>query len=349
MAILALAIACIISSTSALRLGEQCDATPLYTATWQYDDSCENIYLFCDPATNTCNYRGCTNSDYLQGWDTAVHPFPQRCRGDTYCPDDNSACKPKLQPGEKCQLQRDDECAGTNPICLNATCYIKAAPLGGACGADTTMYVTYDRDDYAIRQIIIRDNCTDGTYCMNEKCIESKENGATCEQDRECLSAYCNTDGLCVNGPDVFHTIPNWLWAVVGVAIVVFVLIILVLLWFLHRYQSRKEHAKITKFFGDNEEFAKYAMLENDDMPLVGGGQPAGMDSRTSVVYLATPDYNHSAALSTHAGRKSFRNSSTSRFLDSNVSLPAAGRDSGSLPPSRSQTPDRARTPDNHF
>ncbi|KAI8137433.1 hypothetical protein BJV82DRAFT_646881 [Fennellomyces sp. T-0311] len=236
------------------------------------------------------------------GIDT-VHEFPPRCTGNTYCPDDNSRCKDKVAVGGFCELQRDDECAGTNPICLNSTCHVKVAPLGGTCGADTTMYVSYDRDNYAVQQIIIRDNCTAGTYCIDDTCVEAKANGGACEQDRECVSEYCSTGGICVNGPDVFHTIPNWLWGVLGAAVVIFVLLILLILWFLHRYQSKKEHAKMVKFFGDNEEFAKYAMLENDDMPLVEQQQSTGMDSRTSVVYLTTPDYYESSALSTH-GRK---------------------------------------------
>ncbi|CDS12469.1 hypothetical protein LRAMOSA04663 [Lichtheimia ramosa] len=342
-----------IPSSSALRFGEQCDASPIYTATWQYDDSCENIYLYCDPASNTCKYRGCTNSDYLAGWDTNTHPFPSRCTGNTYCPDDNSQCKERIAPGGRCELQRDDECAGTNPICLNSTCYVKAAPLGGSCGADITMYVTYDADNYAIQQTIVRDNCTTGTYCVNDRCIDSKDLGAQCEQDRECISEYCSTDGVCVNGPDVFHTIPNWLWGVVGAAIVIFILVVLVLLWFLHRYQSKKERAKIAKFFGDNEEFAKYAMLENDAMPLfgddpnsnTGAATPSPNNSRTSMVYLTTPDYYESSALSTHAGRKSFRNSSASKLRDSTASL-SMGRDSAQFGGRTSTTPDRSRTPE---
>ncbi|KAI9320933.1 hypothetical protein BX666DRAFT_1826689, partial [Dichotomocladium elegans] len=121
--------------------------------------------------TNTCNYRGCTNSDYLANWDTAVHPFPPRCTGNTFCPDDNSQCREKIAPGQHCEMQRDDECSGINAICLNATCYIKEAPLGGACGSDTTMYVSYDKDNYAFQQVIIRDNCTSGTYCVDATCV----------------------------------------------------------------------------------------------------------------------------------------------------------------------------------
>ncbi|ORY91246.1 hypothetical protein BCR43DRAFT_101602 [Syncephalastrum racemosum] len=317
-ALFSLICASLAPSAIALRYGEMCDATPIYTASWEYNDSCENIYLFCDPATYTCNYRNCTNTDYVKGWSPQVRPFPQRCTGDTFCPDDNSKCTPKVAIGQKCEMQRDDECTGTNSICLNATCFVKAAPLGGNCGMDTTMYSTMDREGNEVQQLIIRDNCTTGTYCVNDACTKAKDLGAECQQDRECLSEYCSADLTCVNGPDVFHTVPAWLWGVLGTAVVLFVLLILTVLWFLHRYQSKKENAQRLKFFGDNEEFAKYAMLENDDDdPLLVSQQRPGMDSRTSI-YLQTPDYDESHNLT----RKSWRNSSSA--LRSTTASPRA-------------------------
>lgn len=180
------------------------------------------------------------------------------------------------------------------------------------------MYSTLDREGNDVQQLIIRDNCTTGTYCVNDACISAKPLGAECEQDRECLSEYCSSDLTCVNGPDVFHTVPAWLWGVLGTAVVLFVLLILVILWFLHRYQSKKENAQRLKFFGDNEEFAKYAMLENDDDdPLLVSQQRPGMDSRTSI-YLQTPDYDESHNLT----RKSWRNSSSA--LRSTTASPRA-------------------------
>ncbi|KAL1931887.1 hypothetical protein VTP01DRAFT_8943 [Rhizomucor pusillus] len=355
------------STTFALRFGEQCDPFPYYSESWQYLDSCENVYLFCDPTTNTCNYKGCSNSDYLKGWDTRIHPFPQRCNSSSYCPDNNSGCKPLVPTGGHCELQRDDECAGQNPICLNSTCYIKAAPLGGRCSADITDYISYDAEGYAVQQRIIRDNCTLGTYCDERNglvCIPSKANGAPCQQDRECISQYCSNSGSCINGPDVFHTIPAWLWAVLGVAVFLFVLLILAMLWVLHRYQSKKEREKIRKFFGDNEEFAKYAMLEHDDVNAAAffddpntsqrlpppPASPRRHDSRTSMVYLQTPDYQESAALGT-SRPISWRNSSTSK-LRTSFAAPPSSRNSGSFTPPltgmRSSTVDlpRGSTPD---
>lgn len=165
----------------------------------------------------------------------------------------------------------------------------------------------------------MRDNCTTGTYCDNSfLCITSKELGLSCEQDRECLSGSCSNAGICVNGPDVFHKIQPWTWGVVGTAIVIFIALVLVSLWFLHRYQSKKEHAKIVKFFGDNEEFSKYAMLQEDDdnhsMYMDNQSYNSG-SNRPSVVYLTTPDYMTSQSLTLKN-----RNSSSSLNLATNNS-----------------------------
>lgn len=77
-----------------------------------------------------------------------------------YCPDNGAQCTPLVQVGGHCELvsltfffffsvsmriyayfikllqQRDDECAGKESICLNSTCFVKGAPLGGNCGSD---------------------------------------------------------------------------------------------------------------------------------------------------------------------------------------------------------------------
>ena len=117
-----------------------------------------------------------------------------------------------------------------------------------------------------------------------------------CWQDRECISGTCSDDGYCVNGPDVFHSIAKWLWAVLACSIFVFVLLILGVLWILHRYQSRMEHEKAAKFFGDNDEFYKRYQMQQSSEGLVDDHVS---DKRASVVYLITPDYQESTALGT--------------------------------------------------
>ncbi|ORZ17838.1 hypothetical protein BCR42DRAFT_412607 [Absidia repens] len=332
--------------------GQVCDPTPYYDQlTWQYNDACQSIYLYCDPSSSKCNYIGCTNSDYTKGWNTNIRPFPDRCGPGTFCPDNRSKCTATVATNSICEMQRDDECQGTNSICLNGVCNVKAVPLEGKCGNDTTQYVSYDAEGDAELQTIIRDNCTDGTYCVNELCVSSKANGASCSQDRECVSNTCNPDGVCVTGPDVFHQIAAWLWGVLGASVFVFILIVLLLLWALQRYQSRKEHAKIGKFFGDNEEFAKYAMLDhdndddltyyNDDTvglqpPPSIGGDSFDPKQRASMVYLTTPDYAKSSSLSLgHHGSSTKLPLNASPRASGTFTPPARG--SGTFtPPSRS-------------
>lgn len=156
-------------------------------------------------------------------------------------------------------------------------------------------------------------------YCdINSKCITSKQLGLSCLQDRECLSGSCSNAGFCVNGPDVFHKIQPWTWGVVATAIVIFIALVLLSLWFLHRYQSKREHAKIVKFFGDNEEFSKYAMLHEDDDNSMYLDNQSTNSNRPSVVYLTTPDYLASQALTLKN-----RNSSSTLNL-SNQTPPAS-------------------------
>ncbi|OBZ85962.1 hypothetical protein A0J61_05991 [Choanephora cucurbitarum] len=279
----------------ALELGDLCDPTPIYSTSWQYDDSCNNVYLFCDASrNNTCHHVACSNSDYIQGWNEMLYKSPNRCNDQMYCPDNGSRCTPLISLGGHCEPQRDDECTGKNAICLNSTCFIKGSPLGGNCGSDRTDYVSYDAKGFSVQQTIIRDNCTEGTWCneATNSCIASLPLGASCWQDRECLSETCSDEGKCINGPDAFHTIAGWLWTLLGCAVLVFVLGILSILWLLHRYQSRKEHEKILKFFGDNDEFFK-RYNNNSAAELCS--------NRASVVYLTTPDYNESTALTTKA------------------------------------------------
>lgn len=153
-----------------------------------------------------------------------------------------------------------------------------------------TDYVSYDAKGLAVHQTIIRDNCTEGTFCTDEhRCTASFPVGADCGQDRECITQYCNDEGKCINGPDTFHKIATWLWAVLGCSVFLFVLFILGLLWILHRYQSRKEHEKSRKFFGDNDEFYKRYQSAISDEKID--------NNRQSIVYLTTPDYNESTAL----------------------------------------------------
>jgi hypothetical protein len=114
-------------------------------------------------------------------------------------------------------------------------------------------------------------------------------------------------------------------------------LFVLGLLWILHRYQSKQEHAKIVKFFGDNEEFAKYAMMNDEDsmsdfessrtnLPLNNN------ESNTSLVYLTLPDYQKSQNLTLKNRNSSYSNVNQNNTRFSTLSV--------------SNTTTRAHTPD---
>ncbi|KAF7728643.1 hypothetical protein EC973_005680 [Apophysomyces ossiformis] len=128
---------------------------------------------------------------------------------------------------------------------------------------------------------------------------------------------------LYCKGPDVFHSIPVWLWAVVGVSVLVFVALVLLLLGLLQHYQSKKERAKVAQFFEDNEEFGKYAVAEpaNHFYSLTNPTSTTfqGSDGPSSVVYLTTPDYKESSALA-NSRPPSWRNSSQSKLKDFTLS-----------------------------
>lgn len=77
-------ITILVAVTNALEYGVPCDPTPvyrfiyiksskkikltyIYRDNWQYEDSCQNVYLYCDSGSKSCKYKGCTNSDYVKG------------------------------------------------------------------------------------------------------------------------------------------------------------------------------------------------------------------------------------------------------------------------------------------
>ncbi|KAG2173298.1 hypothetical protein INT43_004672 [Umbelopsis isabellina] len=227
-------------------------------------------------------------------WDTKIHPFPARCNTKTtYCPDNNSGCKNLLATGATCEYQRDDECAGPYSICLNTVCLVKGVPLEGPCNSEITNYTSYDSKGNQVSQTIIRDNCTINTYCnyLNTRlCISSKGMGNACDQDIECLSDNCGeVTHKCEVAADSFHQVPHWAWGVVASVIFIFVVSTLLFLWLLHRYQSKKEHEKASRFFEEAKKFNMYAenaklverVLTPGAMPMTG--------TRASMIYLATP------------------------------------------------------------
>ena len=60
---------------------------------------------FCTPQ-NTCEPRQCRKEEYPFGYNPG-ESFPPVCPQGQYCPDEGDACKPWLNLGQPCQLNRD--------------------------------------------------------------------------------------------------------------------------------------------------------------------------------------------------------------------------------------------------
>jgi hypothetical protein len=154
---------------------------------------------------------------------------------------------------------------------------------------NSTNYTSYDSKGQQVFQTIIRDNCTIESYCDYQKthlCVNSKALGSVCDQDNECLSDNCD-EGThkCEVAADSFHQVANWAWGVVASVIFIFVIITLLFLWLLHRYQSKREHERARKFF---EQAKKFNIIAENEKLLEAVAAP-GSSSRASMIYLATP------------------------------------------------------------
>lgn len=200
-----------------------------------------------------------------------------------------------------CELDRDDECAGgAFATCLNFVCVIKGVPIGGFCGVESyvsvhavsyfilhqptllihllhvyshirTQFVYMDQNGQENTGRVERDNCTVGAYCVNGSCIQALSNGEQCTQDRECWTNSCFNDGAggmgtCGNPPDSFKEVPLSTWVAIGISILVFMTVVLLALWLLHRYQSKKEHEKVRRFFDMQEQLRQHSGRDTPDM-----------------------------------------------------------------------------------
>ncbi|KAG2176395.1 hypothetical protein INT43_005629 [Umbelopsis isabellina] len=259
---------------TAVTFGQACDPTTSHlNAYLTYVDACDDPSgMYACASNNTCAFKTCVNTNYLKNWSNTTHKFPSRCTGTKFCPDNGLQCLPMVAQGGACELDRDDECAGgAYSICLNRVCSIKGVPVEGNCVIESTQFAYMDQNGEEAEGTYERDNCTVGAYCENTKCIAGLPNGAPCTQDRVCFSNSCYNDGVggagfCGNPPDSFKEVPISTWAAIGVSVLVFMLLILLALWFLHRYQSKKEHAKIQRFFDMQDALRQYSGNDTPEM-----------------------------------------------------------------------------------
>ncbi|KAH8548508.1 hypothetical protein BGW37DRAFT_506403 [Umbelopsis sp. PMI_123] len=261
-------------SIAAVMFGDPCDPTTSHlNAYLTYIDACDDpTGMYACAPNKTCAFKTCVNTNYLKSWSNSTYKFPSRCIGQTYCPDNGLECMPLVPQGGHCELDRDDECSGgAAAICLNYVCAIQGVPIGGLCGVESTQFTYTEQTGQEMTGTFQRDNCTVGAYCDNGLCVQGLANGVQCTQDRECFTNSCFNNGAggvgyCGNPPDSFKEVLMTTWIAIGVSIFVFMILVLLALWLLHRYQSRKEHEKIKRFFDMQEQLRNQSGQDTPDM-----------------------------------------------------------------------------------
>ncbi|KAH8826685.1 hypothetical protein DL96DRAFT_1608692 [Flagelloscypha sp. PMI_526] len=148
---------------------------------------------FCSPPSSpngnwTCAPRLCRRDEYPFGYQFDAI-LPPMCAEGMFCPDQGSGCLQKLPLGSKCQMGRDEQCAGEDVVlCLKETCVL------------------------AISNIIVRDNCRAPSFFCDptaNTCVQSKPLGTECSHDVECQTRLCITN-RCIISPTDPVNVPAW-------------------------------------------------------------------------------------------------------------------------------------------
>lgn len=260
---------------------DTCDTanTGLRVGTLQYTSDC-NATTWCN--SGTCQNKKCRRDEYPLGWPSNID-MPDRCGTGTFCPDEESECLPQLAVGSACQFNRDDECEGppdfadlrdtssrglnvNGSICLNFVCTYANVTVGQTCQVENTGYIAYGADNAEFVDIVSRDNCKIGLYCdTNSKvCIQQKEQGDSCDADKECLTYNCDSKGVCGLDPSLPLTYPAWLYVIVGIVLFGGMFLTLFILFFLHRRQRDAEREKRLQYWREQNAFRQNIMSMRD-------------------------------------------------------------------------------------
>lgn len=65
-------------------------------------------------STETCQPKGCRRDEFPFGYGQ-FDILPPRCALDQFCPDEEDECRPLIEVGGACQLNRDGECRSATP------------------------------------------------------------------------------------------------------------------------------------------------------------------------------------------------------------------------------------------
>ncbi|KAH8924027.1 hypothetical protein BT69DRAFT_1261801 [Atractiella rhizophila] len=221
--------------TNAQTLGSPCvpSNNKLDPSSHTFHTDCGPV-LFCAPdasgsgGSGTCARKGCRKDEYPFGYNVTDR-LPPMCPPSQFCPDAEDACRPLVPIGGVCELNRD----GLSPfpsnstsdamrrtVCLNSICTVANVSLSQPCQMSTTSITGYLPTGEPSTTILTRSNCIEGLYCSllanPSICQPLLAPKVACQNDFQCLSGTCTTEGKCdslvLENPERM----KWIWTVVS-------------------------------------------------------------------------------------------------------------------------------------
>ena len=108
----------IFSSTCGALDGQTCnpDHEKLDPSTYKTSSDCD-YKSYCSVSANngTCVPRVCRRDIYAFGYPADETP-PPLCPEDSFCPDKGDGCRARVPVGQPCELGRDEQCIGADPV-----------------------------------------------------------------------------------------------------------------------------------------------------------------------------------------------------------------------------------------
>ncbi|ORY02005.1 hypothetical protein K493DRAFT_298096 [Basidiobolus meristosporus CBS 931.73] len=189
----------------------------------------------CQDDTLTCNKnQQCVRKKCIYDPDDTGSQAPM-CNDAYYCPYDRVECQKKIPLGGDCDAQKanfNSICVGdTSVICLNQVCTSRNVTLGGQCTIDSVLSV-----DNSV------DNCMPNTFCSQDSrlCVSRFADGESCTSNAQCQSSSCkNSQCQASNEQELYHSLPVWVYIVIGVVAGVAVLLCALFIYFRRRRRMR--------------------------------------------------------------------------------------------------------------
>ncbi|KAJ4468219.1 hypothetical protein J3R30DRAFT_3560244 [Lentinula aciculospora] len=254
--------------------GDACSVSNnrLQIGTYQFYTDC-NSETYC-ASNGTCAHRGCRKDDFPFGYPQDSDNLPSKCAKGQFCPDEMDACLNVLPVGSACQMNRDDQCEGppnykdlldtTNrglnvngSVCLTNVCMWANVTENEDCVVQNTAYIGYTASGGEFIDIVSRGNCRVGLYCdaQSLQCLQEKSIGDSCDADKECSTWNCLSSGVCGTDQALDRHISSWVYAIVGIGIVVGMFGTLIGLFILHLKQRAAERERRLQYWREQNAF----------------------------------------------------------------------------------------------